>query len=233
MTARGAAIVVAAAAAAASAFVGGCASAPADPGDAAYLRYVEMYDRDGDGSIAAAEYDRGADAFKNLDRDGDGALTRKDFSVPVGPPVGIGAPYLFVRVFGGEGATTAGPEDVDAAFPNLDRDGDGALSADELASVGGPGAYPTLAAAADSDGDGRLLCDELRAFVAARDRDGDGRIALRERETAGSEPRVGAFIEGDRERAAPFRLRRHRGEGFVALDDFKGRPVGLVFGSFT
>ena len=51
------------------------------PGDDAFQKLLQQYDKNKDGKIQRTEYPRTDAAFTNLDRDGDGAITAKDFEV--------------------------------------------------------------------------------------------------------------------------------------------------------
>jgi hypothetical protein len=90
-----------------------------------------------------------------------------------------------------------------------------------------------LLQAVDADRDGALVDAEIGAYVGTRDRDGDAKISRRERDRPGREPPVGRFPPGLREPAPDFALRRLDGAGAVRLADLRGRPVALIFGSFT
>lgn len=120
----------------------GCA-APAPDTAAPPPPSFAALDRDADGVVDRAEWDRyGARVFARLDGDGDGILSA---------------------------------EEMARAHAALDLDGDGFISEDE-AIVGG----------LDRDGDGRISAEEwdaIRAIVGL-DTDGDGGVSLREVEAS-------------------------------------------------
>ncbi len=45
---------------------------------------AKKYDKDNDGKVTAAEYTRGAEAFKTLDKNGDGSISSDDWSTARG-----------------------------------------------------------------------------------------------------------------------------------------------------
>lgn len=62
-----------------------------DP-QAVWTRLAREHDKNGDGTITAAEYGRGDEPFKNLDRNGDGKITSSDFQVAARRPGDPGTP---------------------------------------------------------------------------------------------------------------------------------------------
>lgn len=206
----------------------------APPTDERLAFLLTKYDRDGDGRVARSEHDRAPTGFARLDRDGDGFVGAADFALPPPPPPpGLGGPFLFVRAFGARGADAVSAEEALVGFDAVDADGDGRATPVELAAAVGPEGAGVLLQAVDADRDGALVDAEIGAYVVARDRDGDAKISRRERDRPGREPPVGRFPPSAREPAPDFALRRLDGAGTVRLADLRGRPVALIFGSFT
>ncbi len=212
--------------------------------DRVFAELLERYERDGDGRIGRAEYGRDEAGFENLDRDGDTLVTRADFDVPLAMPADLTSPMLLMRAFGVPGEAGVTLEHIEAAFPAHDADADGRLARAEFFAIpavqgGNPDTdrYATLLAAADvppaGDGDGQLALSELSAYFARRDVDGDGVLVPRERMLPGPEPAIGWFERGAREIAPDFTAAAPEGDGSVSLASLRGRPVALVFGSFT
>jgi Ca2+-binding EF-hand superfamily protein len=206
---------------------------PAEAAREAYEFVRGKYDRDGDGRVTSTEYSRGAEAFARLDRDRDGVVTRADFDRPTPPPPELSGPYLLVRAFGPREAHSLGADDLEEGMDVLDVDGDGRASKEELVPALGPENAAVLLIVADANKDAALDLDEVRAYIARRDRDADGRLARRERSQPGKEPPVGVFAKGAREKAPAFRLSGVDGGATVALEELRGKPVALIFGSFT
>lgn len=113
-------------------------------------------DLDGDEMISATEIAKAPSSLKKLDLDGDGRLTREELR-PKGPEGAPGA---------GQGKGGAPPAPPDGAarakrpappiVAALDADGDGVISATELAAA------PTRLKKLDANGNGRLDPDEYR-----------------------------------------------------------------------
>jgi Ca2+-binding EF-hand superfamily protein len=201
---------------------------------------LARHDLDHDGRVLPEEYDRGAGSFAYLDRDGDGAITAADFSARVPMPPRFAVPMTLIRTFGGPQAETLAWTQLEAGFVAMDADADGRLARTELEDAlaaqqapSGPDRFGPLAAAVDTDGDGLVALDELRVDFAARDLDGNGVLEHLERARSGPAPRVGWFAAGDREPAPDFSLPRVEGDGRVTLSALRGRPVVLIFGSFS
>jgi hypothetical protein len=115
-------------------------------------------DTSGDGVIDASEIAGASTALKSLDKNGDGQLTR-DECLPSRPggeggsggPGGRGGQ----KGLGGKGGP-GGNRPAPPIFTALDADGDGVISASEIATA--PASLKKL----DQDGDGRLSPDEYR-----------------------------------------------------------------------
>jgi Ca2+-binding EF-hand superfamily protein len=216
--------------------------APARPDAAAeaWSFLAQRYDADGDGRIARAEYSRGDDLFARLDRDGDGAITPADAATPVALPPDFGIPLIAVRLAVGREATAAPVPALVDALAKLDRDGNGRVSAEEFHAVlgnGGPvgvDGFATLRAGIDADGDELLSRPELERWFTERDQDHDGQIALREPERGGPPLATGWFEPAVRTPAPDFTAQRLDGDTPVTLRALqRGRPIALIFGSFT
>jgi hypothetical protein len=133
--------------------------------------FMAALDTNKDGVLSADEIANAAKALLTLDKDGDGKITMEEF---LGPPPGP-------RPGGPDGDKTGGPSGdqpprrprdndqggpgsqdkthphpVPPIFAALDTNGDGVLSADEIANA--PKSLLTL----DKNGDGKLTIDELR-----------------------------------------------------------------------
>jgi hypothetical protein len=214
----------------------GCATTEsAPPTDERLAFLLTKYDRDGDGRVARSEYDRAPTGFARLDRDGDGFVGATDFALPPPPPPpGLGGPYLFVRAFGPRGADAVSAEEAPRRLRRRRRRRRRPRDAGRTRGrrrAGGGGRAPA---------GGRR-----RPRRRARRRRNRGPMSGRATATAtprsraanatvpGREPPVGRFPPGLREPAPDFALRRLDGAGAVRLADLRGRPVALIFGSFT
>lgn len=128
-------------------------------------------DRDGSGTLSLAEFQaRSAARFAALDGDGDGMLSAEEMQRQARSFKGRdharhAAPWAERHAGGGAGA--GGPHPISAEqaarmVATLDLDGNGALSAQELATRPGP---ERLYEQLDTDGDGQLSRAE---FLAGR-----------------------------------------------------------------
>jgi Ca2+-binding EF-hand superfamily protein len=208
-----------------------------DP-DAVWKHLRESYDKDQDGAVSKQEYPRGDDKFARFDRDGDGKLTAADFErgAAAGRDEGRGRGERGAQRGGGMRdmlATMVGPELYKAA--DADRNGN-VSTAEWKAFVDGLGA--------DEDGNiesgklpfgrsgmGRQMTanlrtvDDLDEVFARLDADRSGSL---ERGELGDLP-----IAGD---VAPdFELPFADDDSkTVKLSSYKDdRPVALIFGSYT
>jgi Ca2+-binding EF-hand superfamily protein len=133
----------------------------------------ELLDRDGDGQLSPRELNAAADVVAALDRDGDGKLARTEMprgfsvaaklaSIETNQQYGGFSDLVFVSGYGGMPAPVRRVE-VNAPewFKNLDRNGDGDVSAREF---NGP---PSLFQRIDADGDRLISPDEARAHDKA------------------------------------------------------------------
>ena len=224
----------------------GCAARPADPrtelahhNDEFWAYLAGTYDANGDGHVAADEYRRGSESFRNLDRDGDGVVTRADLEREVTPSAELILPILFLKVAGEPGAKSIDLSTATRKFCALDRSGDGRVSRAEFERVArdwfpGMDKWRVLLEGLDHDHDGLLSRPEVEWFLAGRDMDGDGQLSVRERATPGPAPREGLFAADQREPAPDFIATDLESGASVALSSrFGPRPIALIFGSFT
>ena len=230
----------------------------AEPPSAVWLHLETRYDGDGDGRLTPAECEREGEEFARLDQDGDGVLTAADFphedferdlsisTIPEAQRAQLRAMYdaravvlaYFPKDADAEGLSR---EALKAAFEWLDLDFDGSLEAAEFAQAterlpwGGPGeAWPLLLAAIDAPGNGQgeLALAELEAYHGRLGSD-DGLM----RPPPGAESRAEAAFASDGPPvgtpAPDFELAPPDGGAGVRLSDRRGRPVALIFGSWT
>ena len=152
----------------------------------------EMADTDGDGKVSTKEMKKFADkdgdgqvsqqeALDAFDMNGDGNLTMEDImkfmegeakegggAKGAGKGKGSKAPGKREPQKGGgdsradEGPGRQGGKEDARSFDEMDRDGDGMISAKEMA---------------DTDGDGKISAEEMKAFA---DKNGDGQVSHQE-----------------------------------------------------
>lgn len=111
---------------------------------------VQVLDADKNHELSAEEIAAAATALKSLDKDNDGKLTAEEFRGGRGGPGGGPKP----EPTGTEGAPER-PRRGSPLMATLDVDGNGELSAEEIANA--PGALKTL----DKDNDGKLTAEEF------------------------------------------------------------------------
>jgi hypothetical protein len=239
-------------------FAAAACRAPAAPSSEVWLHLAARYDVDGDGRLSPAECGREGEEFARLDADGDGVLTPADFphgdferdlsisTIPEAQRAQLRAMYdaravvlaYFPKDADAEGLSR---EALKAAFEGLDLDFDGALAAAEFAQAtdrlpwGGPGeAWPLLLAAIDGPGEGQgeLALGELEAYHGRLGGD-DGLM----RPPPGGESHADAAFASDGppvgSLAPDFALSPPEGGASVRLSERRGRPVALIFGSWT
>ena len=131
-----------------------------------HAKWWSHHDGDDDDDEQGDDDDQGED-----EDDGDHACPSPSLSALV--------LHLFDRDFDGR----IGTDDLNSLFALIDTNGDGALSADEIAAASGPHDQALddatrmallLAQAADADKSGDVTADEWTAFLATVDPDGDG-----------------------------------------------------------
>lgn len=234
-----------------------CRTATA-PESEVWLHLEARYDADGDRRLSPAECGREGEDFTRLDADGDGVLTSADFphedferdlsisTLPEPQRAQLRAMYdaraVVLAYFPAEPeAEGLSLEALKAAFEWLDLDLDGALDAAEFARAteqrpwGGPGeAWPLLLGAMDGPGEGRgeLALAEFEAYHGRLGGD-DGLM----RPPPGGESHADAAFASDGppvgSLAPDFALGSPEGGTRVRLSDRRGRPVALIFGSWT
>lgn len=218
------------------------------------------YDQDGDGRVAAAEYDRGEVAFARLDRDDDGQLTSADFASGASREERMAemrAERTLGRYFQDAGdATELTRAELEVAFGAYDADGNEVLIRPEfdarsegarvtLASddsrmvqrmMGDIEPWDALVALGDTDGDECLAVEEVVALFARFDEDGEGKLTWMPPAPRGDRASGSSRPNGpDEGTLAPdFTLEPPDGGAAVTLSSFKGsKPVALIFGSYT
>ncbi len=206
----------------------------------AWQELAKRYDADQDGRIERGEYPRGDAPFGQLDRDRDGAVSEADFALDGALPPDFGIPLLLVRFAGGAKAASVPIEPLIAALAGLDRDGDGRVDVAEFNEVLARGAPPgvdgfgTLLAGMDADRDRLLSRTEIAQWLERRDAQGDGMLELRERMPGLAPLQVGWIEHGQREPAPDFPALRLEDLAPVRLSELRrGKPMALIFGSFT
>jgi Ca2+-binding EF-hand superfamily protein len=207
--------------------------------DRSWVHLESTYDGDGDHRITRAEYARGDDSFARLDRDHDGSVTRADFDRELVLPPDLVLPILLVRMAGGSDAKSAELGLLVRGFMRIDTGGDGRVGRAEFdaaapAGMVGVDRFGTLLAGMDADHDELLSRTEIESWLARRDVDGDGQLALRERATAGPAPLEGLIEPALREPAPAFTAVDATDGTKVELSSLVGKkPIALIFGSFT
>lgn len=130
---------------------------------------IRVLDVDHDGTISAAELANAAAGIRSLDTNGDGVVSAgelhparparpTDGSAPARPTPPADAPARPARPT----PPADGHQPVDPVMLALDANGDGALTANEIAGA------PASLAALDLNKDGKLTLDELRPLPPAR-----------------------------------------------------------------
>jgi hypothetical protein len=164
-----------------------------------------------DGSIPKARFSGPTELFERLDRNRDGKLTADDFDWSEKSPYWKQAGM------------------ANALFRRADRDSNGRVSAEEWAAL-------FKQAAGDKDfvtqDDLRALLFPPRAAPAGPPPDMPDRLTLLTGFLTGE---LGSVAGGPSvgQEAPPFTLKAHDTGKEVSLSDFAGKPVVLIFGSFT
>jgi hypothetical protein len=194
--------------------------APMGPGDGwfhpAQSRYdwkwlAARYDTNRDGKITEDEFAGPKELFKRLDRDGDGAITADDFDWSEKAPYvqQLRAASQMLRTLGADNGGKITRADWEKEFKRLAQGKDFITPEDLRERL-----FPPPAPKPKGGGDGPTPVTLLKGLL-----DGD----------------IGSPFEGPKVggSAPDFRLKAADGKRELALSDLRGKPVVLVFGSFT
>ena len=229
---------------------------PAETGNAIFDYLLARYDADGDGAIAAQEYDRPGDAFTRLDRDGDDRITegdvrpsgRRQRALPSDEARRLRAVHLLGWYFQDDDKPQAiSIAEMLSAFQAYDANGDERIGRSEfemvaeeriargrqpagrwagLVEVETTDPWERIVLGVDRDEDSFLRPSELESFFA----ENEALDAWSFKETEVQAPTQSLVGR----RAPDFTLPRLGGSDSVTLSDFAGeRPVALIFGSYT
>lgn len=150
----------------------------------------------------------------------------------------------------------------DRLFARLDRDNDGKLRSDDFDYANQPSTPPVmmsrfLSRLFDTDSNGRITPEEFQAFLKRADKDQAGFLTAEDLygdfsrafnaqggdETPSPEDLLAMFFRGELgifesgpkvgDEAPDFTLPTHDGSQTVTLSGLRGKPVILIFGSFT
>jgi len=169
----------------------------------------QSYDKNGDGKISQDEFPGAPQFFDRLDANGDGFITEDEigrFRGMRGDRPRLGENLL--KLLDADSSGKVSPEEfarITDLFARLDRDGDGALTSDELTGIAflsGDASNPEVNALFekyDANKDGKLSEEELKAdprfnnprVFTMLDRDKDGLVTREE---------LGQFLGGQRAR---------------------------------
>lgn len=182
---------------------------PGGPGgpQAGRGEFFKNADKNNDGKVSKDEVPAEAwERLSKLDKDSDGALSKEEMAAmagrgaPGGP--GVGGPQMFERADknkDGKISKDEAPEQAWERLGKLDKDGDGAVSKEEMAAMagpggpGGPGGGPQGGPGAmfsrfDTDKDGKLAKSEVPAEMweklSQADENADGLVSKEELEGA-------------------------------------------------
>lgn len=104
-----------------------------------------FFDADRDGTLSAEEIRNASDALGELDRDGDGEITREEMRPPIpdgaGPPPVKNPPPPLIAALDADKDGTISAEELEGApesLEQLDKNGDGELSPEEIHPHGPP-----------------------------------------------------------------------------------------------
>jgi hypothetical protein len=172
---------------------------------------AQRYDKNGDGKITAQEFTGPEKLFERLDRDGDGAITAADFDWTERSPYvrQLMTAGQMLRAIGADNGGKITREDWEKAFERMSK-GKGFVTPEDLRER----LFPPPQRWQGPPGVMPTPPVLLKGLF-----DGD----------------LGSPFEGPAvgQRAPEFRLKTHDGKGTIALSDLRGKPVILVFGSFT
>jgi AhpC/TSA family/EF hand len=172
---------------------------------------AERYDKNGDGKITPEEFSGPEKLFARLDRDGDGTITADDFDWTERSPYvrQLMSAGQMLRTLGGDNGGKITREDWEKTFERISQ-GKGFITPEDLRGRMFP--PPARGPAGPPGGPTPMIL--LQGLL-----DGD----------------IGSPFEGPNvgSRAPDFRLKTYDGKGQIALSDLRGKPVVLVFGSFT
>lgn len=199
----------------------------------AHLR--TKYDADGDGRVTGAEYTRGEVRFANYDRNEDGVLEEADFPTDT---YFNGFGHMIVEDADADGDGEVTQEEWWDFCGSLDPNGDGVVERDEVAEVmgGWTDDWRLFLLSFDQDGDGDFDADDLETTFTDQDYDGDGVLAGKEMEGwARTAERSDTAPPAPGEAAPDFELpyAEDPKRTFRLMANRRGRPVALVFGSYT
>ena len=169
--------------------------------------FFKNADKNNDGKVSKDEVPAEAwERLGKLDKDSDGAVSKEEMAAmagrggPGGP--GVGGPQMFERADKNKDGKISKDEAPDQAWERLsklDKDGDGAVSKEEMAAMagpggpGGPGGGPQGGPGAmfsrfDTDKDGKLAKSEVPAEMweklSKADENADGLVSKEELEGA-------------------------------------------------
>lgn len=193
------------------------------------------YDVDGDGRIARSEYPRGEVRFANYDRNGDGVLEAADF--PSDTHFNGFSHYLVEQADADEDGELT-KEEWTSFRDSFDGNGDGRVTRAEAAEVLGPWTddWRLFLLSFDQDGDGDFDRADLDVTFSDQDYNGDGVLVGKEMEgwartrerDEGDPPAVGDPAPTFELPYADDPMRAYR-----LPEGGAGRPVALIFGSYT
>lgn len=193
------------------------------------------YDSDGDGRVTAGEYTRGEVRFANYDRNEDGVLEEADFPTDT---YFNGFNHMLLEDADADGDGELTPDEWWAFCGELDANGDGRVERDEAAVVmgGWTSDWRLFLLSFDQDSDGDFDEVDLELTFLDQDYNGDGILTgkemsgwVRTAERSDDDPPAAGEAAPDFE--LPFADDPSR--SFRLLENRAGRPVALVFGSYT
>jgi len=194
----------------------------------------KKYDRDADGVVTAAEYGRGERQFDNYDRNRNGTLEADDFPEDT---FFNGFNHMVVMKADADEDQRITRDEWRSFGQRLDPDADGVMVAGEVAPVLGPWAadWRLFLLSFDQDGDGTFTRADLEITFRDQDFDADG--VLSGVETKGWTPpdrgRGNAPAPGSDAPDFTLAFAHDPSASFHLAEQVRGKPVALVFGSYT